>query len=63
MFFCFYHRAYKLYRGPQRAGSAVVTAADAAAAYDELARATRRSSPSGKGSGPATRAAAEGGTA
>lgn len=56
------HRAYKLYRCPGQAGSALVTAEDAAAACEELARATRRSSPSGKASRAATRAdrAAEG---
>ena len=56
------HRAYKLYRGLGQAGSALVTAEDAAAACEELARATRRSSPSGKASRAATRAdrAAEG---
>ena len=56
------HRAYKLYRGVGQAGSALVTAEDAAAACEELARATRRSSPSGKASRAASRAdrAAEG---
>ncbi|CAL8466575.1 g6111 [Coccomyxa elongata] len=46
-------RAYKLHRGTPHA---TITAADAAAAYDELARATRRASPSGKTSGAAARA-------
>ncbi len=54
-----HHRAFKLYRGTLHA---TITAADAAAAYDELARASRRASPSGRTSGAAARAerAAEG---
>ena len=54
-----HHRAYKLHQGTPHA---IMTAADVAVAYDELARAIKRATPSGKASSAAVRAerAAEG---
>jgi len=55
------NRAYKLHRGMPRSGGGAITAADAAAHFDEIARAAKRSSPSGKTvAARADRAAAEG---